>query len=84
MSFAGILGQALSPSWARMATVLLNGELPACTLVYTHSLWWLIPVLVCCLCCCSAVAQIANAVGSLRESRVSLVTELSLCRWHHV
>lgn len=60
MSFSGILGQAMSPSWPRMATELLNGELPACTLGYTHSLSWLIPVLVCCPCCWSVVAQIAK------------------------
>lgn len=47
-------------------------------------LWWLTPVCVCCLCCWSIVAQTANAVGSLRKSRVSLVTELSVCRWNHV
>lgn len=38
ISFAGILGQAMSPSWVRMATELLNGDLPACTSGYAHSL----------------------------------------------
>lgn len=61
-----------------MAPKLLYGELPASSFGCVRGVWWLNPVLVCCLCHCSVVAHVENAVGSPRRSVVPPIRDWAL------